>query len=504
MASNKQKIKDAVTMLEDIDPLEMAKSDYTSQVITAKLEKPTRNQILIKEAYESKAREFRYSTEETLEKMAEERSFRDLKRFSTKLKGMKEELHSVVAALLSQTKTELIKYAQNWNRADKNLRKFRAENNLTRTAKMPQNKPLHYGIMIFIIFAESLANSQFFAAGSESGLIGGIIVAGLLSVINFLLAIYLGVNGVRNAVHVNGNKKFMGVVMVVVWIIITGAVNIAAAHYRMNIDIDPLTAARDAFLSLIAAPFNIPDLKAWMLTLFGGLANASFFLKEITHSDMYPGYVDEMIKVEEAKDIFEDACVGIYDHSNETITDYVSKAGAIDQEAMTTLSEYRSLLLNSKSTIQSYPDMTDQITGEYAVALEKYRNYIRDHQAQDEIPAYFNDEPKLKETGVALKYSPVEKDEKKLDSMRKNISDLRSTIIEIQQELQAQLGPITAKVRDFLDDITQNIFGRKVSNIIPDPVHVEATNLDLDTPRNPNGSAEKIAAGGDLAEDEKS
>jgi len=57
------------------------------------------------------------------------------------------------------------------------LLRFRKENQLEREANYPKSKVLFWGLLFIILILESMANSYFYAQGSDLGLLGGVLQA---------------------------------------------------------------------------------------------------------------------------------------------------------------------------------------------------------------------------------------------------------------------------------------------------------------------------------------
>src|SRR4029077_17292735 len=81
---------------------------------------------------------------------------------------------------------------------------FVARNRLARAPDYPgpAGRTLLAGLLVLMVVLEGLANAFFFAAGVESGLLGGFVYAALFAAINVALAYLVGKYGVRELAHV--------------------------------------------------------------------------------------------------------------------------------------------------------------------------------------------------------------------------------------------------------------------------------------------------------------
>ena len=169
---------------------------------------------------------------------------------------------------------------------------FIARNRLAREAVYPgpAARLLLAGLLVLMVVLEGLANAYFFAAGVESGLLGGFVYAALFAAINVTLAYVLGRHGVRELAHVAPARKTLGALALAVAVGAMVAIGLAIAHVR-----DALTAqvpdATDAALrNLLAHPFALSGVPSWALFVVSVLFAAFALVDGLGTDDPYPGY----------------------------------------------------------------------------------------------------------------------------------------------------------------------------------------------------------------------
>jgi len=172
------------------------------------------------------------------------------------------------------------------------LQDFRLGNGrLTRPAVYPESLTLHYGIALVAIVGESLANSFFFAQGSELGLLGGWITAFFTSVANVVFSmLFAGFLCLRQTNHDKQFRKILGWMGFLVCLIILLFLQLAIAHYR-----ELAMKSTDAeFISALPAlwqhPFGLEDMQSFVLILIGISISVLAIWKGYTLDDEYPGY----------------------------------------------------------------------------------------------------------------------------------------------------------------------------------------------------------------------
>ena len=146
-------------------------------------------------------------------------------------------------------------------------------------------------IICLLLVIESLTNGVFFAEGSSTGLIGGVIQAIVLSFLNIgaglLFAFYL----LPYAHHRRGTVKAGGILAVVCYIIWVLTLNIGIGHFR------DLFARQEGHVSmaqlwshLTAGLFAFADARSLILVGLGIAFSLVAVIEATGLDDPYPGY----------------------------------------------------------------------------------------------------------------------------------------------------------------------------------------------------------------------
>ena len=143
-----------------------------------------------------------------------------------------EEACNAMERMVAGERHELRRLARSAQEAIDEVKKFKADHELDRPARLPENRAWSFGILVGLVVVETLVNGLFFGANLEGSLVGGLTYAVLISVINVgvfgLLATWFG----RQILHCDALRRFGGLVLVAV--VFAGAIawNLAVAHYR--------------------------------------------------------------------------------------------------------------------------------------------------------------------------------------------------------------------------------------------------------------------------------
>ncbi|HKB38521.1 MAG TPA: hypothetical protein VKD72_18910, partial [Gemmataceae bacterium] len=162
----------------------------------------------------------------TASKIDVEQTKNSFARLLTAIEPGLEKLRSEHSAVLYQAK-------ENEARALKHLRWFQQKHGLHyRAAAYPESQFYHFGIVAALALVEWVSLSAFYAEGSDFGLLGGVLIAMALSIVNISLAILAGTL-LRYVNHQSRGHKALALTGVAVLYACFALVTLAAAHYRV-------------------------------------------------------------------------------------------------------------------------------------------------------------------------------------------------------------------------------------------------------------------------------
>ena len=158
---------------------------------------------------------------------------------------------------------------------------FRDENRLRRTA-VPRTSPiLGIGLLMMATVVESIVNGYFFAQGNALGLLGGIVVAFTISVVNVGFS-YLFGRLATFVVHVRFLSKLFGLAAILAFLAWTGIFNLYVAHFRDAVGIMRWEEALSHSVTMFkASPLSLANFESWILALVGALISIGVFAKAI-------------------------------------------------------------------------------------------------------------------------------------------------------------------------------------------------------------------------------
>jgi hypothetical protein len=318
-----------------------------------------------------------------------------------------EKLKSDHAAVLYQAK-------ESEGRALKHLRWFQQKHGLHyRAAAYPESQVYHFAIVAALALVEWISLATFYAEGSDFGLLGGVLIAMALSVVNISVAILAG-NLLRYVNHHSARRRRLALTAAASLYACFALVTLAAAHYRVATndiahaqpavstpgavavppgvatDLDQWRAARLAWQRFASNPVGFDDVFSWMLVVLAVVFGIFASYKGYGVDDPYPGYGELDRELKRRRAVYE-AAKGEYSRLMDQIFDR-------------TLQEQAHLLSEVKSNIEYYQQLSSRTDDQRrafirdAAEIQDACNIVLKGYRQTNLrvrvspaPAYFND-----------------------------------------------------------------------------------------------------------------
>jgi hypothetical protein len=173
------------------------------------------------------------------------------------------------------------------------FREFRDRHCLSRLPKNISKGERTFALLLLVVFVllESILNGMFFAEGSEAGLIGGVVQALVLSVLNVGVAALFAMYGLPLLFHRKGGVKLIGALVTLVFAVWLIGLNLAIGHFR-DLFIAGAGSVQMAELlnRLTADPLLLGDAKSAILVLLGIALGLLAIIDVAAMRDLYPGY----------------------------------------------------------------------------------------------------------------------------------------------------------------------------------------------------------------------
>jgi hypothetical protein len=275
------------------------------------------------------------------------------------------------------------------------LADFRKRHRLRRAVR-PNAKPwTTLGLLALLIGVESAFNGVFFAKGSDFGLLGGVVVAIVISFINVVAAFFLGLFPMRWVNHRNLVIKLLGLFLSLTGLIALICLHGFSAHYRDALAIvNEDQALAKAIQTLRAEPHILADLNSYYLFGLGLLWASLAVWKGYGFDDPYPRYGACYRRAAKAREDYSDEHSCLFDDLED-----------IKEETVAALEDgIRAIPLfpQKAAQIRAQRDAHLKQFGAYENAVEsaanqllaRYRDKNRVHRSSP-APSYFDNAWKL-------------------------------------------------------------------------------------------------------------
>jgi len=168
---------------------------------------------------------------------------------------------------------------------------FRVTHHLDRLPRAVGSQLAMKLTLVFFFFMETILNGMFFAQGSEAGIIGGIMQAAVLSVLNVLPAVAFAMFGIPFLVHRRFVIKTVGVLLLLAYLAWLLALNVLIAHFRdLFIAGSGHVELNVLWQEVVSRPFGLKDAQSWLLACLGILVGLTSVYSASKLDDPYWGY----------------------------------------------------------------------------------------------------------------------------------------------------------------------------------------------------------------------
>lgn len=172
------------------------------------------------------------------------------------------------------------------------LREFKTRHRLLRPPSL-SGKWQEVGVisgLIVLASIEVILNGTFFAKGSETGLIGGITQALVLSVFNVGGAAAYGFLGLPRLFHRSAAWKAVGIVSTALWVAWTIGINLAIGHFRDLYSLHGDNVTMSMLITEMSHPLLMRDVQSTILSGLGIMLAVVAVVHLAVSRELYPGY----------------------------------------------------------------------------------------------------------------------------------------------------------------------------------------------------------------------
>jgi len=298
--------------------------------------------------------------------------------------------------------------------SERDLKQFRERHALERPARDYGEKTFKIGILIFILALEASLNGAFLSKGSDLGLIGGVFQALIIAAINVFLGVAAGRLLFPWTLYRDIGVRILASVGIAAYLVINFGFNLAIAHYRNAISVDPFDASSLAYRSFLSSPLGIDDMQSWALFIIGLSFSLVAAYDGFRMDDPYPGYGQRMRQNLEAHDEYTSEKDGLLAQLHLIKKAAEEKMDDLVRSIQNRQGEHNFILKKSDALKQSMIHHYVHLESAANTLLSYYRDENRAHRTSS-VPARFNvrytfDHPSL-EIAATVSTGPAQSNE---------------------------------------------------------------------------------------------
>jgi hypothetical protein len=325
------------------------------------------------------------------------------------------------------------------------LATFRSAHRLEREAYVPSGvrKILLLVVAAVVVIVESAVNSQFFAQGLDTGLIGGAIEAFLFAGTNVVLGLCLGAALLPYA-RVGPAWRQIGAALLAAGTVVAMlGIAFGVGHYRealISEAPDPSAAARAAMAAgfyLFADPF-----KSWLLWLVTILCGAVAITEGRWWGDPFPGYERVSKDAAEARADHDEATQDLRSAITELKEEHLRAFEKATKDAHSLLATLSTVIESRRVLAQRMKARLDETDAAYGALIHRFRDANMRHRSSGDAPEAFGVTPTL--VSPDLPQFDFDADARYLQAQRENVAEFARSVESIRRNIEASF---TAQIK---------------------------------------------------------
>lgn len=334
---------------------------------------------------------------------------------------------------------EVVKDVKEWNAG---LNAFREKHRIFRPAFKRPHFASVAALVLLCVMAETVLNGYLFAQRNALGLLGGILIALLVSIVNVAFSALSG-HFAKLMAHRNWFFKSIGVVILALWSVATFFYNLAVAHFRDAVETlgEWAEAAETSLQSLIETPFELSSIESWLLMAWGILIALTVFLKFVFQGEYYLGYQRLDQNLRRSLREYEDQLDSALDSLKERKETAIDELQDVNDEVTSAVGDAIDALQGQGAIQQHLKDFLAECDTKLNLLLQLYRDANANARTST-APSRFAKTESL----PAFEASEVEFDQQSI--AKKELSEISALIDAAVEEIQRNYSELQTEYPD--------------------------------------------------------
>ena len=283
---------------------------------------------------------------------------------------------------------------------NKKYDKFKINNHLEYEPHYPPSIILLFSILFIEVFVETFFNFTFFKDVSEDYIIGGVITAFVLSIINvFILGWFFGKNCFWYKNHIDSKKKFFGWFSFLLFLILSILLNYFVANYRVvatfATENEILFNFNEVFTNMFTLNYQL-SLNDMFLFLIGFVAAIIAFVTSYNMDDPYPGYGKIHRQLEEVREEYNHTKNLIEEELDTIQKEQIKEVSKLSDDLTVNHNVAKSIIADEESYLLKLINSHNYLEQACNVCLRKYQENNEASRSKGK-PKYFGKQFKFKD-----------------------------------------------------------------------------------------------------------
>lgn len=271
------------------------------------------------------------------------------------------------------------------------VQKFKKDNRLRREASYKDSYGMLVATILLALVIETTLNSSLLADASDFGLFGGASQAIIISLINIILGLVIGMAIYPKINHIDKAVSSLGYIFLILGGAFVLVFNLLIGHYREVLIDNPDDSGVAAVKQFSEGMFNLTEIESIFLVVIGLLVSGLSCWKGMIQNDKYPGYSHVSKQCSASKDRLYVAKEDVLNELNNISEECVQGLKDLLKKVSLDYSRCTTLFSTYEQQQKLYESYTYDLGQTGVIAISRYRQVNRSNRG-DGAPDYFDEE----------------------------------------------------------------------------------------------------------------
>jgi hypothetical protein len=275
----------------------------------------------------------------------------------------------------------------------------------------------------------------------------------LISAVNIGMALFAGNYLLRNLHHISLFHKVAAGTGLAFYGVFVLTFNLATAHYRALLEIDPVTALVDTLPSLRQGPFDFDNFDAAILLFIGMIFAVAAMIKSYKADSFYPGHGARDRRHKDAEEEYRDVRENAQNDAYQVLEDGSATADKVVSEARRAAYEQPIIVDQLEKFSREYGHYIASLYEAQKTLLQSYREKNTKIRPSPP-PSYFTTYPNIEADGslpldrLPKMRSEAEKADEFLNEIEKEVANFSKNIRKLDSVVNEEINSFITLIEE--------------------------------------------------------